>query len=185
MSYFSRLTDIVTCNLTEILSRSDDPPAALREIISEMEEGVAGAKRSVATAEANRRRLQQEISDQKSQQEMWAAKALDALKAGEESEARTFLFRKQETEDLTAGLEQQLTAAEATWNHLTTTLRALQARLVDAERKRDELEASDSEMQPVVSARPPHAPGAGDERSRRVEDELAALKRELGQPGKS
>lgn len=182
MSYFSRLTDIVTCNLTEILSRSDDPPAALQEIISEMEEGVAGAKRSVATADANRQRLQQEIRDQKSQQEMWAEKAREALKSGEESDARTFLFRKQETEDLTAGLEQQLTAAEATWNHLTTTLRALEARLVDAERKRKEFESSEGGMQSVATGRPQTAAsGGGDERSRRVDDELAALKRELNQ----
>src|SRR5690606_27289792 len=88
MSYFSRLTDIVTCNLTELLSRADDPPAALREIVAEMEEGVAGAKRSVATAEAHRKRLRQEIADQQSQQSMWADRARDALKSGDEPGAR-------------------------------------------------------------------------------------------------
>ena len=45
MSYFSRLTDIVTCNLTELLAREADPAAALEGIIAEMQEGLAGAKR--------------------------------------------------------------------------------------------------------------------------------------------
>ena len=47
MSYFSRLTDIVTCNLTEILSSSDDPIAAIAQVISEMEEGLGGCERCV------------------------------------------------------------------------------------------------------------------------------------------
>ena len=44
MSYFSRLTDIVTCNLTEILARETDPLAAVGEIIAEMQEGLAGRR---------------------------------------------------------------------------------------------------------------------------------------------
>ena len=31
MNYFSRLTDIVTCNLNEMLAREADPAAALAE----------------------------------------------------------------------------------------------------------------------------------------------------------
>ena len=33
MTYFSRLTDIVTCNLTKLLAEADDPAVALQEII--------------------------------------------------------------------------------------------------------------------------------------------------------
>ena len=37
MPYFSRLTDIVTCNLTEILITAENPAVTLREILYEME----------------------------------------------------------------------------------------------------------------------------------------------------
>ena len=35
MPYFSRLTDIVTCSLTEILDSSDDPQTTLKEVLEE------------------------------------------------------------------------------------------------------------------------------------------------------
>ena len=63
MNYFSRLTDIVTCNLNEMLAREADPAAALRKIITEMEAGLAGARRSVATAAANGERLGKEVAE--------------------------------------------------------------------------------------------------------------------------
>ena len=50
MAYFSRLTDIVTCSLTELLSKATDPQQALSQIITEMREGLAGAERSVGSA---------------------------------------------------------------------------------------------------------------------------------------
>ena len=61
MSYFSRLTDIVTCNLTQLLAQAEDPRAAISEIIQEMREGVAGAQRRVSTAVASEERLRLEL----------------------------------------------------------------------------------------------------------------------------
>ncbi|MEO1995393.1 MAG: PspA/IM30 family protein, partial [Planctomycetaceae bacterium] len=75
MTFFSRLTDIVTCNLTELLSNEDDPQTALQQIVNEMEEGVAGAKRSVSTATANEQRLGQEVQEQSQQAETWQMRA--------------------------------------------------------------------------------------------------------------
>ena len=46
MPYFSRLTDIVTCSLTEIMESADDPAATLKEVIDEMAEGLAAARRT-------------------------------------------------------------------------------------------------------------------------------------------
>ena len=61
MTYFSRLTDIVTCNLTRLLAEADDPVAALQEIIAEMEAGMAGARRSMQTAQGNEDRIRSEV----------------------------------------------------------------------------------------------------------------------------
>ena len=51
MPYFSRLTEIVTCNLTALLDGAENRQATLEEIIKEIQDGVTGAKRSVRTAE--------------------------------------------------------------------------------------------------------------------------------------
>ena len=63
MTYFSRLSDIVTCNLNELVAREEDPQAAILSIIREIEAGVAGANRSVATATSNQQRIQAEIDE--------------------------------------------------------------------------------------------------------------------------
>jgi phage shock protein A len=180
MNYFSRLTDIVTCNLNEMLARESDPAAAIRKIIAEMEEGLAGARRSVATATANEERLGKELAELSGQTEQLTEEARSALKAADESAARVALARKQEVADVMAGLEQQHKAANATREHLTTTLRALEARLSEARRRQEDLQAG-------PKARTPAASGGrtatldDDPRTRRIEDELEALKRELGQ----
>lgn len=182
MAYFSRLTDIVTCNLTEILNNADEPREAIEEIIREMDEGLAGARRSVANAAATEERIRSELDEQRTQVDNWAAKAKQELQGGNEDGARVALLRKREVEDVIAGLEQQHQAAISTRQHLATTLRALEARLSEARRKLEQLDAG-AELETTAVVSNPTAKGttAVDEsRSRQIEDELAALKRELG-----
>lgn len=174
MAYFSRLTDIVTCNLTEMLSSSDDPDATLREIIAEMEEGLKGAERSVATAKHSQERTRTELGEEQRQIQHWGDAARTALKNGDESKARLALIRKQEAEDLAAGLEQQLNAATSTVEHLTTMQRALEARLSDAKRRL----AGDSETPEAVQ--PAKSPSeSGCTHADKIEAELEALRREI------
>lgn len=181
MSYFSRLTDIVTCNLTEILLGEDDPQLALRAMMAEMEEGLAGAKRSVATAKSAVERIESEIGEQQQQVESWAGQAKAALSAGNEDQARLSLIRKQEALDVLAGLEQQLQAARATHDHLSTTRRALEARIAEARRKLQHLEAGGrpDEGMAMEAASPGGGSTLDAERARQIEDELEALRREL------
>lgn len=177
MPYFSRLTDIVTCNLTELLRESADSTVAIDEIILEMEEGLAGAHRSVSTASNNAERLLGEIEAHRNQITIWKESARQAIVAGRDDEARIALTRKQELEDVTAGLEQEYAAAVATRDHLETTLRALKARLADAHRKRAELTGESVSPQ---SAAPDSSPEPVADRRQSIEEELAELKRELG-----
>lgn len=183
MAYFSRLTDIVTCSITEILAKSDDPLATIDGIVREMQEGLAGASRSVATAAAAVERISREMAEYGEQVDRWMAEAKAHLAAGEEAEARMALERKQEVADLIAGLEQQHQAAVATRDHLTTTLRALEARLAEAERRRAEMHSHRGESPAVADVSESAAlsfPSARDaDRAQRIEEELAALRKEL------
>ena len=182
MTYFSRLTDIVTCNLSKILEEADDPKAAIAEIILEMEEGLAGAQRSVSTANGNQQRLADEMQQMQDQIDYWTDQAKSVLAAGNEDKARLALVRKKEVEALAAGLQQNLDAATATRDHLLTTQRALEARLADAKRRQIELEggstATAGEETTTASEESVTDPSAV---SSEIDDELEALKRELGQ----
>jgi phage shock protein A len=180
MSYFSRLTDIVTCSLTEILSKEADPASAVRQIIHEMEEGLAGAQRSVNTATANGERIRREIAEHTPQIQFWTSKAKDELQAGSEGGARLALVRKREIDDLVAGLQQQHKAATATREHLTTTLHALEARLAEARRKRQQLESDEPQGEVGALSATESAAAVNDARAEQIERDLEDLKRELG-----
>jgi phage shock protein A len=181
MSYFSRLTDIVTCNLSEILAAESDPGQAIKIIIAEMEEGLAGATRSVKTATASGERLKGEIAEQRTQAEYWTKEAKKHLQAGDESQARLAVVRKREVIDVIAGLEQQQKAAGATKDHLSTTLRALEARLAEARRKLAVIESGRSAA--IANSATGEAREAAPQYldDSEIDAELEALKRELGQ----
>jgi phage shock protein A len=181
MPYFNRLTDIVTCRLSEVLDRVPDPLEALPEIIREMDEGIQGARRSVRTSSDNVARLEGEIAEQRASAADWRNQAKDALGEGQDDRARISLLRKREVEDLIAGLEQQLNAAIATQTHLKTILHALEARTADARRRLAEL--STGIQTPAETS--PHASTDWDVSARTrsmsdVESELEVLRRELG-----
>lgn len=180
MSYFSRLTDIVSCNLSRLLAEAADPQAAIQQIITEMEEGVAGARRSVNTAALNERRLQREIDEHRAQISAWGDKAREHLRQGADDLARSALLRKREVEDLIAGLDQQHRAAVQTREHLATIQRALEARLAEAQRRKHDMTGEDSEAPLMTASIAPQASFPHDERLSQVDAELEALKRELG-----
>ncbi|WP_010586788.1 PspA/IM30 family protein [Schlesneria paludicola] len=179
MSFFSRLTDIVTCNLTHLLAQAEDPKAAIAEIIQEMREGISGAQRSVNTAMTSEDRLRQEIDAHRVQVESWTGKAKEQLLAGAETDARQCLLRKREVEDLIAGLSQQHKAAIATREHLATMHRALEARLAEAMRRQEALGGSLEEIPTSVPSylSAPHS--HANDLHRELDAELEALRQEL------
>ncbi len=179
MAYFSRLTDIVTCSLTRLLEEADDPQVALQEIITEMETGLAGARRSMKTAKANEDRIRNDVDEHKSKISHWDSQAREALQGGAEDQARLALVRKREAEDLVAGLEEELRASRDTCEHLTRTYRALEARLAEARRREISVDGRTPDGEPEAESQP--VSEVSETVASEIEDELAALKREMGQ----
>ncbi|MEZ6065888.1 MAG: PspA/IM30 family protein [Planctomycetaceae bacterium] len=180
MPVFSRLTDIVTCNLSSILAAADDPRTVLAEVIFEMEQGIAGAQRSMKTAADNEGRIRTEIDELRRQTVYWTDKAREHLAASDEQQARLDLMRKHEVENLIAGLEIQLKAATSTREHLTTTYHALESRLADARRRMATIESpsgvagDEVRSSTSVTAFSEARPATQD-----IDIELAALRKEL------
>jgi phage shock protein A len=184
MSFFSRLSDIVSCKLDDLIAAQGDPSAAMSRIISEIEEGLAGAKRSVTAAGASEERLKAELEERRKQAAWWGNKAREELATDHEDAARQALLRKRETEDLQAGLEQQLAAATSTREHLSTTMRAIEARLAEARRRQSEMQLPASPPKhstPTAKGPAGSAPPSTVDRARaaQIEAELEALRREV------
>lgn len=184
MNYFSRLSDIISCSLESLLAEAEDPAVAIGRIIAEIEEGLTGARRSVQSAAAAEQRLRAELVERTGQVTFWGNKAREELSAGREDGARQSLMRRRETEDLVAGIEQQLAAATSTREHLSTTMRAIEARLAEAQRQQRELNsqaatqsAQGRESGDSTGTEP--APHVDRSRAAQIEADLEALRREM------
>ena len=180
MPYFTRLTDIVTCSLTEIMDGADDPELTLREVITEMEEGLSGARRSARTALSNHARIQREIEEHSGHVTRWVDQARASLEAGQEDKAREALMRKVEVEDLLDGLKPELKASRKTHEHMLRIQKALEARHSEALRRLSELTGTPVNIQ-LESETAIHAVAQSQqEKQDEVEAALQALKAQLG-----
>lgn len=179
MPHFSRLTDIVTCNLTEILQMSPDPAKTLQEIIQEMDEGLSACRRSVATSSGNYERLSKEISAHTEQVAEWIQQARQSLAGGNEAAARSALTRKVELEGLIDGLKPEMDAAYSTFQHMLRIQKALEARQSDAARRLAELKGEEPPEASKSESRIGDNDATARQKSEEIDAALDALRKEL------
>lgn len=179
MPHFSRLTEIITCSLTEILETAVDPRKTLAEIIDEMNEGLSACRRNVRGSSTNSDRLQKEIADYEFQIAEWKDRARHSLSQSDEDAAREALRRKVEVENLVAGLRPELEAAEAARQNMLRIQKALEARHAEAIRRMEEMTGEPLLQRMESETAEVSASAALQQRAHDVEAELEALKREL------
>ncbi|MFN9268136.1 MAG: PspA/IM30 family protein [Planctomycetaceae bacterium] len=182
MSFYSRLSDIVSLSISDLIEGTPDRLAAIELIIAEIEEGVAGARRSVQTADKNQRKLAEELFERSAQTEHWVQAARDAVAANNEDAARQAIIRRRELSNLVEGLQQQLESAKSTYEHLSKVWRAVEARLAEALRVRQDLQAGRPAKTADTPDFVPVTSGSLHQSDRHdIEAELAQLRRELAQ----
>ena len=140
-SLFKRISDVIAANINDMIDRVEDPERMIKQIIREMEENIRLAKDGVVEAIASEKRLQQEVEGHRRQAEAWQARAETALREGKEDLARAALARRKEHERILASLEPAWESAVNTSASLKAQLRALEAKLEEAKRKRGTLVA--------------------------------------------
>ena len=113
----------------------------VKQIIREMEDNIRISKEGVIEAIASEKRLERELELNRKQCEEWGQKAEQAVRNSSEELARAALVRKREHADVCKALEPSWQAATKTSERLKTQLRALEAKLEEARRKRGTLVA--------------------------------------------
>lgn len=140
-SLFKRINDVVSANINDLIDRVEDPERMIKQIIREMEENIATAKEGVVEAIASEKQLQKELENNQKQVTEWLNKAELALQNNNEQLARAALARKKEHEAICKVLEPSWQSAKATSDRLKTQLKAIEAKLEEARRKRTSLAA--------------------------------------------
>jgi phage shock protein A len=139
MGVFTRLSDIISSNVNALLDKAEDPEKMIAQVVREMEEGLANAKRYAATAIAGERRLGRELDQNRAQAAFWEGKARTAVAQGRDDLARRMLARKKEHADLVQCLAAQHGEAVQTSGNVRAAVRGLEARLAEARRKQRSL----------------------------------------------
>ena len=138
---FKRINDIIAANISDLIDRVEDPEKMIKQIIREMEENIERAKEGVVEAVASEKLLRRDVEKHRQEVAEWHDKARSALKDGNEELARQALVRKNEHEKILASLEPALESAVNTSASLKAQLKALDAKLDEAKRKRSSLVA--------------------------------------------
>jgi phage shock protein A len=135
MGIFSRTRDIIAANVTDLLSKSEDPAQTIRVIILEMEETLVEVRASAARSIADQKEMRRQIVRLEELQASWTEKAELALSRGRDDLARAALVEREKVADMGARLggeirtiEDALHASEADISKLQNKLREARAR---------------------------------------------------------
>jgi phage shock protein A len=139
MNIFSRVSDIINANISDLLDRAEDPEKMVKMLIFEMEEQIQKAREGVTKAIAGEKQLEANLNKNRNAAADWHQKAEIALDRDDETLARQCLARKREHESIADQLQPQWEKARQTSDVLRIDLRRLEEKLEEAIRRRDSL----------------------------------------------
>jgi len=111
MAILERFADIIKANVNVLLDKMEDPSKMIDQYLNDMMEDLAEVKRSTAGVMAEETRTKRLVDENQADVAKFADFAKKALTAGNEGDARTFIAKKQELENVGAGLMTAYAAA--------------------------------------------------------------------------
>jgi phage shock protein A len=137
MGLFGRLGTLIRSNINELINRAEDPEKMLNQVLVDMKGQLVEAKKQVAVAIADEKRIKKQYEQELAKAQDWEKKAMLAVRAGNDDLARAALARKAEHDELAATLKDQWEAQKQSVEQLKEALRSLDAKIEEAKRKRN------------------------------------------------
>lgn len=147
MGIFTKLSTVIKSNINDLISKAENPEKMLNQIILDMRDQLAKAKREVAAAIADERKLKSQLDAEVKQQRDWQHRAMLAVKEGRDDLAKQALIRQQEHAERAQVLQQTWEAQAAETEKLKGSLRQLNDKIEEAKRKRNLLVAKQKRAQ--------------------------------------
>jgi phage shock protein A len=176
MGFFERIRRLISSNVNDLVRKAEDPEKMLNQLILDMKKQLAEAQRNVAAAITEEKQLYKQVEAQEASSAEWERRAVVALKAGKEDLAREALVRKQRDDEYAGQLRSQYEKQHEAVEKLKSSLRELQDRIEEAQRKKNLLVTrakraeAQKKIQEIISGLgDTSAFDAFDEMARRVE----------------
>jgi phage shock protein A len=137
MGIFSRLGSLIKSNLNDLIAKAEDPEKMLNQVLLDMQQQLVEAKKAVAVAIADEKKLQKQYVTEADKSKEWERKAMVAVRASDDALARQALARKQEHETIATQFQQQWLAQKSAVEKLKDALRLLNNKIEEAKRKKN------------------------------------------------
>ncbi len=147
MSIFQKISTLFRSNINDLIARAENPEKMLNQIILDMRDQLAKAKREVAAAIADERKLRTQVDDEIKQARDWERRAMLAVREGRDDLAKQALLRHQEHGDRARSMEQTWQAQAQETEKLKASLKQLNDKIEEARRKRNLLIAKQKRAQ--------------------------------------
>lgn len=147
MGIFSKLSTVIKSNINDLISRAENPEKMLNQIILDMRDQLAKAKREVAAAIADERKLKSQLESEVKQARDWQHRAMLAVKEGRDDLAKQALIRQKEHTERAQVFQGTWESQAAETEKLKGSLRQLNDKIEEAKRKRNLLIAKQKRAQ--------------------------------------
>ena len=141
MGIFSRLKTLVSSNVNDMITKAEKPEKMFNQLLIDMNEQLIESKKAVAMAIADEKKLEREAANQTALAQEWERKAMLAVSAGKDDLAKEALLRKQEYDKAAAEYQKQWQSQKTSVDQLKESLRELQSKIEEAQRKKNLLVA--------------------------------------------
>lgn len=113
MGILTRFRDIMAANINALLDKAEDPEKMIDQYLRNLESDLGKVKAETASIMAEEARAKRELDECNEEISKYQSYAEKALKAGNESDARAFLEKKQNVSKKLAALQQNYDIAAA------------------------------------------------------------------------
>jgi phage shock protein A len=137
MGIFKRVGDVFRANINDMISKAENPEKMLNQMVMDMQGYLIESKKSVASSIADEKRLERQMIENLNQAGEWEKKAMLAVRAAKDDLAKEALLRKQEYGSAAAQYKEQWQLQHASVQKLKESLRQLQGKIEEAQRKKN------------------------------------------------
>lgn len=136
MGLWERISRIFRANVNDAISKAEDPEKILEQLILDMQRQLVEARKQVAVAIADEKRLAKQVDGERALAKDWEAKAMQAVQANRDDLAKQALARHKQHAGLAGELAAQWEKQKAATEQLKLTLQRLNNKIEEAKRKK-------------------------------------------------
>ncbi len=137
MGILDRVSTLIRANINDLISRAEDPEKVIRQLLLDMNNHLIQVKTQVAAAIADERLLQKRYEDNQKKADEWQRKAELAVERGHDDLAKEALSRRRSFQETANGFKEQWTQQAAQVEQLKEALTQLEAKITEAQTKKD------------------------------------------------